>query len=540
MNIVLGIDTGGTYTDGVLYDHQDRTLLKKAKFPTFGANLSQSILGCIDALDTKSFPKISKVVLSTTLATNAIVEDKGRPTGLIVVGEPPKGEIPPCFYGRVQGRVNIKGVETIPLNEDEIYDLVKQIPDDVEAIAVCGMMSVRNACQELRVKEIIQSQRHLPVICSHELSTQLGFHARTVTAILNASLIPIIEDFVHSVEISLKQLDINAPIFMVKGDGALANLDFIRQKPIESILSGPASSMIGALGLANVENGVVVDMGGTTLDFALVENSTLTLSPIGAKVGDWQTHIDSANIRTFGLGGDTQILVENGHPKLTRYRILPACRGGQDGLTPTDLLHLIGEMQVWDTDLARATLHNLVGEDQGTNFINESVQLILDTMYQSVLEPFMQHKIESNGDTHLPPIIAIGAPAQAWFLKLQKRYPGEIVIPKHFEVANGVGAAMASVEERVSALVRPDEANDGFVVHIEGDWKSFSDKEEAVDYGYKIAKQKSIDRAQTQGFDQGLTTQVFVDELVENLGWKKRYIETQIKAVTKLSRLKLK
>lgn len=529
MQTVLGIDTGGTYTDAVLLEQTTKKVLKKAKSPTTRDNLAVGIGKSIRGLGLDPADTIEKVVLSTTLATNAIVEGEGRPTGLIIIGELPKGELPDTHRAQVQGKVNIKGKEVIPLDTAQVIEACAAIAPQVQAFAVSGMMSVRNASQELAVKNIIKEQCALPVVCGHELSSQLGFHDRTVTTVLNASLIPILEDFIRAVEVTLADQSIDAPVYMVKGDGNLASLSFIREKPIESILSGPAASIIGALSLAGCGDGVVVDMGGTTTDSGIVLDNTLTLAPIGARVGDWQTQIDSAQINTCGLGGDTQIIAVDGHPTLTGRRVLPACRGGSNGLTPTDLLHYTRDFEGWDRERVVSAVNAQTDKDPDA-YVDEAAAQILETIRAEVLSLYEAHPV---------PIIAIGAPAKTWYEKIHAEVGCTVIVPEHYEVANAVGAAMAAVEERVTALVRPDEENDGYVAHVAGQCQSFQDKAEAVDFVKQETEVRAAAAAKAQGAPD-ISVQVFCDDIVEKIGWRERYIETRVKAVAKATTLKLK
>lgn len=534
MKHVLGIDTGGTYTDAVLYDPEDETVLAKAKAPTTHDNLSVGIGESIDGLNITDGGAIDRVVLSTTLATNAIVEGKGRPTGLILIGQIPKGELPTKDVALISGKINIKGREVTPIDVDEMKKAVADLVPKVEAIAVSGMMSVRNNTQELAVKKAVREISDMPVVCGHELSSKLGYHDRTVTAILNASLIPIINDFVAAVQTTLAKKQITAPVFIVKGDGALAALDFIREKPIETILSGPAASILGALALAGTSDGIVADMGGTTTDTGVVEGNALTLSPVGAKVGRWQTQVDSAKLSTFGLGGDTEIIDKDGGPTLTTHRVLPISRGNENAvLTPTDLRAAAGETD-WNADKAQAEIDKRAKALDMTseNYAKQAEAVILKTMAQDILGEYT--------DKPDMPVIAIGAPAKAWYSRLDTEKLGrDIIIPENYEVANAVGAATAAVEERVSALVRPDEANDGFAVYAGSTSTYFKDKDEAV----ACAKEKALEqaRAQAEAQDSGtVTAQVFTKEITRKVGWRDVYAETQVLAIARASRLKLK
>ena len=529
MSIVLGIDTGGTFTDGVIYDNSRNTVLTKAKTPTVHADLSESVSAVLDALDFDKPEAIDKIVLSTTLATNAIVEGKGRPVGLIAIGAEPKDPLPTPWVKSVAGKIGIKGKELMPLDEDAAEKAIEALMPHAEAFAVSGMMSTRNNSHELAVKAMIENKTTAPVICAHALSGQLGFHDRTVTAVLNAGLIPIIHDFIGAVIRALDAKKITAPVFIVKGDGHLATLDFIKEKPVETILSGPAASMIGAVTLSGADNAIVADMGGTTTDTGIVTNRSLTLSPVGAKVGRWQTHVDSAKLTTTGLGGDSAIVIENGKPVLTPARVIPACRRADAEaapvLTPTDILHLSGELSRWDTKKAKKAL------DAQAEACGSDPKTLLSDLKNLVYRRIDEDVLKAYADLAYP-VLAIGAPAGSWYHNLRDRTGRDAIIPEHHEVAAAVGAAVAAVEERATALVRPDEENDGFVAHIMGETASFSDKDTAVAFAADAAKARVTALAEAQGVGTP-TVSVDIQTIENRTSWKTEYIKTVIHAVAR-------
>ncbi len=157
------------------------------------------------------------------------------------------------------------------------------------------------------MKALIREMTGLPVVAAHELTTVLGYQERTVTAVLNARLIAIIDDLMDSVKAVLKEKGLEAPIMIVKGDGSLMNETIAREKPIDTILSGPAASIMGATFLDEIKEGLVVDMGGTTTDIAVLKNGLPRLDVEGARVGGWLTRVAAAEVNTFGLGGDSRI-----------------------------------------------------------------------------------------------------------------------------------------------------------------------------------------------------------------------------------------
>jgi len=306
----LGIDAGGTYTDCVLYDLGTDRVLAKAKALTTHHDL---MLGINEGLDRLSIPDpagIRVAALSTTLATNSIVEGKGGRPGAIImcsaVGAAPEFGWQPLRV--VKGAMAITGVELEPPDREEIARVADELlAAGVDAFAVSGYASVCNPDHELIVKQIIRERTDLPIICGHELSSRLNYVSRANTAILNARLLPAVARLIESVEASLRSRGIGALLMIVKGDGSLISCEVALERPIETILSGPAASVAGAKHLTGLQDAVILDMGGTTTDTALVEDGLVTVSPDGARVGGWLTSVEAADIATIGLGGDSYL-----------------------------------------------------------------------------------------------------------------------------------------------------------------------------------------------------------------------------------------
>ena len=146
MSLVLGIDTGGTYTDGVILDRSSKKILAKAKSLTTRDDLSRGITACINNMEFDDFQEVKIVSLSTTLATNAIVEGRGCEVGLIMIGMEPQQELPVEEVRYVTGGHNVKGKEKAPLDEDAVREAVESLKGKVDAVAVSGYLSVRNPC----------------------------------------------------------------------------------------------------------------------------------------------------------------------------------------------------------------------------------------------------------------------------------------------------------------------------------------------------------------------------------------------------------
>ncbi len=381
MSLVLGIDTGGTYTDGVILDRSSKKILAKAKSLTTRDDLSRGITACINNMEFDDFQEVKIVSLSTTLATNAIVEGRGCEVGLIMIGMEPQQELPVEEVRYVTGGHNVKGKEKAPLDEDAVREAVESLKGKVDAVAVSGYLSVRNPAHEIRVQEIIRETLDIPVVCAHHLTRSLGIHERTVTAILNARLIPIIKELLDSVKKSLRDKNINAPIMIVKGDGSLMGEEQAQDKPIETLLSGPASSIIGATFLANSKDGLVLDMGGTTTDIAILKNGVPRIDPEGAKVGGWLTRVEAAAINTYGLGGDSYLQLDmDGSFKVGPQRVWPI------GVMTYQYPHLYEELKRIKIDRSYLLLFSQVTDcfmilnEKETVSLNEREQAILDIL----------------------------------------------------------------------------------------------------------------------------------------------------------------
>ena len=313
---VIGIDTGGTYTDGIVMDYETKAVINSAKVFTTKENLSVCIDRCFEALHIEKYcdAGISSICISTTLATNAIVEGTSCSSGAILVGKIPEGDLPDAKYQFVEGMLDIKGYVKVPLDDREVDEKIEQLWKEdasLEAVAVSCYASTRNPAFEKAVKQKIQSRLRIPVVCAHELTTKLGFHERTVSAVLNAGLIPIITELVEAVEAVIDRYDLHTNMMVVDGTGCLLYSRKVTDQPIQTILSGPASSMIGGQYLTNIKEGLIVDIGGTTTDIAIVRDGKVSIDESGATVGTWKTSTVAAEINTFGLGGDSRIYMDD-------------------------------------------------------------------------------------------------------------------------------------------------------------------------------------------------------------------------------------
>lgn len=307
----LGIDAGGTYTDAVILEFSTQQVLAKAKALTTRDELSRGVANAINQLPAEMLQRVQLVSLSTTLATNAIVENKGGKVGAILLGFDKYALEKVNHYPRqvVSGRTDISGQIMEELDETALREAVTILleQDAVDAIAISGMASARNPLMEIRAQEIISGITDKPVVCAHTLTMQLDSIKRTITACLNARLLPIIADLITHVKATMTARNIHAPLMVVRGDGTLMSEETARHTPVETILSGPAASVCGAQVLSGVRDGLVVDIGGTTSDIAVIVDGDPVVTSSGASVADWNTIVRAVDIETVGLGGDSVI-----------------------------------------------------------------------------------------------------------------------------------------------------------------------------------------------------------------------------------------
>jgi N-methylhydantoinase A/oxoprolinase/acetone carboxylase beta subunit len=324
MNLGLGIDTGGTYTDSSIIDLDTGKVVAEAKALTTRNDLSIGISNSIAKLDVK-YEDIRLVSVSSTLATNSVVEGKGCRVALIVVGNEYSRAIPIDDVLEIPGGHTLNGEAKASLDLAMVEEFVRNVMGKIDGFAVSSYLSVRNPEHEIAIKDLIGRITKHPVVCGNELSSKLGFHERTVTAVLNAKLIPIIADLVAAVKKVLQERHVDAPLMIVKGDGSLMGEDMAKEKPVETVLSGPAASLIGAKFLTRENNAVVIDVGGTTTDIGILRDGKPRLDPEGAIIGGWRTRVKAADISTSGIGGDSRIVVANGNIILSPLRVIPIC-----------------------------------------------------------------------------------------------------------------------------------------------------------------------------------------------------------------------
>ncbi|MEM8577900.1 MAG: hydantoinase/oxoprolinase family protein [Pseudomonadota bacterium] len=314
--MLLGVDTGGTYTDAVLIA-EDRVVASAKALTTrhdLAIGVGEAVRAVLRDADVPA-AAVQMASLSTTLATNALVEGQGGRVGLILIGmagadldrhgltEALRGD--PVLH--VAGGHLHSGDEAAPLDEAALRAFLAETGAGVGAFAVAAQFAVRNPAHEQRAAALVAEVTGRPVSASHQLSAKLGGPKRALTALLNARLVAMIARLIGRAEDVLRDIGVTAPMMVVRGDGALMSSAQATARPIETILSGPAASLVGARWLTGVTDGLVSDIGGTTTDVAMLRAGRPAIDPAGARVGAFRTMVEAVAMRTTGLGGDSEV-----------------------------------------------------------------------------------------------------------------------------------------------------------------------------------------------------------------------------------------
>ena len=312
---IIGIDTGGTYTDAVLIDQKTGQVLTTSKQPTTHRKLEtgtgRALANLINdgGIDVKNIALIS---VSSTLATNSIIENKGARVGVIVIGYVKHFKLPVKVVAYVKGGHDIHGKEEEPLDIEYLTTLIAKLKNEVDVYGVCSAMSIKNPDHELVVERAIDLIDPKPVFSSHKISQLTGMRERAATAALHARLMPVMEEFVAGVVGAMRNLHIDCPMVIVAGNGKPLVATKVVEEAGLTVASGPAcTAFFGAAQTDMAENRLVIDVGGTTTDIAMIVNRRVELAREGCQIGLWKTHIEAVDMQTVGIGGDSHVLVDD-------------------------------------------------------------------------------------------------------------------------------------------------------------------------------------------------------------------------------------
>lgn len=507
--MIIGLDVGGTHTDVVLLG--DDGLVNEAKVPTDPANLFTSVLTGLEKVTEGVDPgRINRVVLSTTLTTNAVVQNKIPPVGMIVSGGP---GIDPQLYRTnrhffvISGAIDHRGREIQAIDKNEIKAIAAELKKEgIRHVGVVGKFSVRNPAHELAVRAIIaKSVGH--VFLGHQISGGLNFPRRIATTYLNAAVYPIHKAFYEAVKKSLETKGLVLPIRILKADGGNMKFKSSIDFPGQTILSGPAASVMGSIAFAlDREDTLVMDIGGTTTDMAIFVNKTPLLNPLGITLGPYKTLIRSLDAHSVGIGGDSRVVLKDHRLQIGPERSGPAMAYGGPAPTPTDALCIITDIKDGDRQRSIRGIAPMAAALGVT--VEAAARRIFEETCKNILAEarYMIGRINSKPvytvcdlldgyQVNPRHILVLGGPAPYFAGMLEKMCDHTVEVVPRWSVANAIGAALARTTCEVTLFADTQEGilvapNENFYKRIPGHFTN----DDAIKIALKLLRKKALKR----------------------------------------------
>ena len=457
--MLLGIDVGGTSTDGVLIREGD--LDGRVKHPSRTGDLTATILGVLDELLEGRDPgAVRRLVISTTLVTNLLATQNGARTALLLV--PGRG-LPFDFYRIapetyfLQGNIDFRGTITEKISERQLHAVVEEIREKgIRQIAVAAKFSHRNRSMEQQIARLIRQQYpEAAVVLGSAMADRLNFPRRAATAYYSAVTAPRWHEFATAVGEAVRQRGLQVPVEILKADGGTMPLAVSSLRPVETAYSGPAASTMGAVALSpGKENAVVIDIGGTTADIALLIEGEPLQASRGACIDGRFTHIQALALRSLALGGDSTVTGEPEKVAIAETRAGPAACFGGPAATVTDAFNCFGSMEIGTADRSERSLSGVAAEAGLTlqqcagavvEQVVERLQALIEEMFrQWEDEPaYKVWEIVHRRRFQMERLIGIGAAAAMVVPLLAERMGVAYTVHDAAPVANALGAAVA-------------------------------------------------------------------------------------------------
>lgn len=526
--MILGLDVGGTQTDTVLIDG-DR-ILKATKIPTGDdllLTLRTALAGILSGVEPE---QIERMAFSTTLATNAIVEDRLGRTGMIISAGP--GIDPACFtvgpsFHVVEGCLDHQGFEAVPLNKTSVMEAAEKIQGKgINTIGVVGKFSVRNAAHELQIADWVKGL-FSHVAMGHSVSGGLNFPRRIFTTYLNASLHELHTTFSGALTHILDEKNLHGPRYLLKPDGGTIDLMRSAGSPVRTAQSGPAASVMGALALDGCGGTtLVLDVGGTTTDMAVVPDGMPLLNPHGVKLGLYKTLIRSIITHSLGTGGDSAIQVKtNGKMIVGPLRKGPPVAFGGTAATPTDALVTLGLLELGNKVAAKAAMEELgsalgcTAEAAADRVLQQMAETIAQSagafVYDINAQPvYTIHQVLNEEKIVPTSVLIVGGPAPHMAPYVEKALGLPCRVPPHYDVANAVGAAVARVTAQVTLQADTER---GTVIIPEAGEEHKTDRRFDMDQAIAMARKTLCRQAMMIGAEDNSLETVITEKQVFNM-----------------------
>jgi N-methylhydantoinase A/oxoprolinase/acetone carboxylase beta subunit len=452
LDVRLGIDVGGTNTDAVVLDHDER-LLARTKVPTtpdVSSGIATAIAGALSGAG-EAASRITHAMLGTTHATNAVLERRHlRRVAVLRLGAPATLAIRPLFgwpedlrstisagEAIVAGGFEFDGREIVPLDTEAIARFASSVEGRADGIAIVSVFAAVSPDHELVAEEVVRKELgDVHVSLSHEIGT-IGIIERENATVLNAALTGVARDVAGSFRAALNEHGLDPVAFFAQNDGTLMDLEYALRYPVLTIGSGPANSIRGAAYLTGSTDAIVVDVGGTSTDVGVLTAGFPRESNAGVEIGGIQTNFRMPDLVTIALGGGTRVLEDE-----TGLRIGP----GSVGYRLTKEALVFGGATPTLTDAAVAGGRASIGDASalGDDDLFARALAAADAMLADAVD-----RVKTSREPR--PLIAVGGGS----VLVPDDLPGvsEVHRPDHFDVANAVGAAIASVSGEVDRIV---------------------------------------------------------------------------------------
>lgn len=474
--MLLGLDVGGTFTDAVIID--GHRVVATAKRRTTKDNLMNGIGEALDAvLEGYDTSNIEQVTLSTTVVTNTIVEEKEQVVDLYVITGPGRNvdDIFPVEPIYLQGYTDHRGIVVEGTPADAVRGIANMVQahSGTDLAAVSAKFGVRNPHEELSITEELKNTYHT-ISNGSLLSGSLNFPRRTISAYFNSAVIPVFTVFKKNVEEALKVHNIIAPLHILKADGGSLPMEHMVSRPVETVFTGPAATVLGlsALGVIGNKHTVALDIGGTTTDISLWKYGKPLMTKSGVSIREYPSAVRSFAVTSVGIGGESVVRLKNGNLTVGPERVGPSVALG--GVEPTlgDALIVLGHANYGDFNLASRALQDLADAIQDTlrsNNVNTSnnqltliktasdvARLIVEKALQTIQYGINEVvKVENkrpiyvvadivNPDVFVPEhIVVVGGTAPSLGPSIGEYLELPVTIPENAAVANAIGAALA-------------------------------------------------------------------------------------------------
>ncbi|MDY6780517.1 MAG: hydantoinase/oxoprolinase family protein, partial [Halobacteria archaeon] len=482
----IGVDVGGTFTDVMVVEEGDEgSSLRVFKTPSTPQNPEEGVVEGLKQVGEEtgtSLDSVGYLSHGTTVATNAVLERDWSETALVTTRgfrdvleiarqtredlydlqtEKTHPVVERDLRYEVSERVDEDGEVVEPVDEDEVREVAEELKEkDIESVAVSFLFSFENPEHEERVAEILRDEGvESNISLSSEVLPEIREYERTLVTSLNAVLKPVMSRYIRGLEEDNRGLGVPAELNVMQSSGGVFSAEDAREKPVNTLLSGPAAGVKGAsyvAGLRDENDIITLDMGGTSCDVSVVTDSEPVVSS-EVEVGGYDVGVRSVDVHTVGAGGGSVAWVDEGGalrvgPRSAGARPGPVCygRGGEE-VTTTDAHYVLGRLEpdFLDDPEPRSevieVLRDEIAEPLGME-VEEAAEGVLDVANARMARALRVVSVERGYDPRDFSLVAFGGagPLHASSLASELDIP-RVVVPRAAGVLSALGLLTSDV-----------------------------------------------------------------------------------------------